>query len=301
MHRSMATAALVTSAVIWGFAFVAQRAGMQYVGPFTFNGIRFALGSLILIPLYIRFRTSALPQDQSVPRAHVWLAMGLAGIVLFVAANLQQVGLVYTTAGKAGFITGLYVVIVPLLGLVRGHRAGAFVWIGCLFAVAGLYLLSVVGAFSISLGDALVLGSALGWAIHVHIVGWLAQRERPLFVAIVQFGICALLSLFVAAFRESIQWTSIVDAGWMIAYAGILSVGVAYTLQVIGQRKVDPARAGIILSSEAVFAVLGGWLLLGETLTTRGLMGCALMLGGMILAQIRRRAVAPDTHKLGSS
>jgi len=299
-QRTTATTALVTSAVIWGFAFVAQRAGMRYIGPFTFNGIRFALGSLILVPLYVGFRRHGVPLDAPARKLHVWTAMGLAGVVLFVSANLQQTGLVYTTAGKAGFITGLYVVIVPLLGLFRRHRVGVFVWIGCAFAVIGLYLLSVMGAFSIALGDALVLGSALGWAIHVHIVGWLAQRARTLFVAILQFGICALLSFGVAIVREPILLASILEAGWMIAYAGILSVGVAYTLQVIGQRNVDPARASIILSSEAVFAVLGGWIVLGETLSSRGLIGCALMLGGMILAQIRPREPRQGSHGLGS-
>ena len=279
--------ALLLSAVIWGFAFVAQRAGMEFVGPFTFNGLRFALGGLVLIPFVGTLRRNTSAASQAAPSYRLWIAIGLAGLVLFVSANLQQIGLVYTTAGKAGFITGLYVVIVPLLGLLRRHRVSAFVWAGCGLAAGGLYLLSVVGVFSISAGDALVLGSSLGWAIHVHIVGWLAQRSHPLRVAILQFIICSALSLAVAGFIETIRVSEILRAGWMIAYAGVLSVGVAYTLQVVGQRRVDPARAGIILSLEAVFAVVGGWSLLGETLSTRGLVGCALMLAGMILAQIR--------------
>lgn len=281
---------LLLSAVIWGFAFVAQRAGMEFVGPFTFNGIRFALGGLVLIPLYLMLRRNASAPRQSAPSQHCWIAIGLAGLILFVSANLQQIGLVYTTAGKAGFITGLYVVIVPLLGLLRRHRVSAFVWAGCGLAAVGMYLLSVVGVFSIAPGDALVLGSAFGWAVHVHIVGWLAQQMHPLRVAIWQFVICAVLSLAVAMFAERIRIDEILQAGWMIAYAGVLSVGVAYTLQVVGQRRVDAARAGIILSLEAVFAVIGGWMLLGETLSTRGLIGCALMLGGMILAQVRVQA-----------
>lgn len=281
------TLTLLLSAVIWGFAFVAQRASMEFVGPFTFNGIRFALGGLVLIPLAVILRRNEPEPIQSAPSHHQRLAIGLSGLVLFVSANLQQIGLVYTTAGKAGFITGLYVVIVPLLGLFRRHRVSAFVWAGCGLAAGGLYLLSVVGVFSIAAGDALVLGSALGWAVHVHIVGWLAQRSHPLRVALLQFAICAVLSLGVAGFTETIQIAEILQAGWMIAYAGILSVGVAYTLQVVGQRRVDPARAGIILSLEAIFAVIGGWTLLGETLSPRGLIGCALMLGGMMLAQVR--------------
>ena len=280
---------MLLSAVIWGLAFVAQRASMEFVGPFTFTGIRFALGGLVLIPWVIGLRRKEPKLIQVAASRHGWIAVGLAGLVLFVSANLQQIGLVYTTAGKAGFITGLYVVIVPLLGLFRRHRVSAFVWGGCILAAAGMYLLSVVGSFSISLGDALVLGSALGWAVHVHLVGWMAQRMHPLRVAVGQFAICAVLSLVVAVLTETIQLSEILKAGWMIAYAGVLSVGVAYTLQVFGQQRIDPARAGIILSLEAVFAVIGGWMLLGETLSPRGIVGCALMLSGMMLAQVRAR------------
>jgi len=284
------TLTLLLSAVIWGFAFVAQRAGMEFVGPFTFNGIRFALGGLVLIPWVLRLRAKGSEVAQLAPSLHRWIAVGLAGLVLFVSANLQQIGLVHTTAGKAGFITGLYVVIVPLLGLFWRHRVSAFVWAGCILAAGGMYLLSVVGAFSISLGDALVLAGALGWAIHVYLVGWLAQRMHPLRVAILQFVICSALSLAVAVLTETIRLPDILSAGWMIAYAGILSVGVAYTLQVVGQQRVDPAQASVILSLEAVFAVIGGWILLGETLSTRGLIGCALMLAGMMLAQVRTQS-----------
>ena len=269
---------------------MAQRASMEFVGPFTFNSIRFALGGLVLIPWVLGLRRGESQPRHVAPAGHLWMALGLSGVVLFVSANLQQIGLVYTTAGKAGFITGLYVVIVPLLGLFLRHRVSAFVWAGCVLAAAGTYLLSVVGDFSISLGDALVLGSSLGWAIHVHLVGWMAQRIHPLRVAVWQFAICSLLSLGVAAFMETIRLSEIFQAGWMLAYAGILSVGVAYTLQVVGQRRIDPARAGIILSLEAVFAVIGGWTLLGETLSTQGAIGCTLMLGGMMLAQIRAQS-----------
>ena len=205
--------------------------------------------------------------------------------MLFAAASLQQIGIVTTSAGKAGFITGLYVVLVPLLGLFRGHRAGKWVWLGSVSAAAGLYFLSIAGALRIEAGDALLLGSALGWAIHVHLVGWLAACVRPVVVAVFQFTVCGLLSLGVALIREPIVWQSILSAGWAILYAGILSSGVAYTLQVVGQRRIAPASAGIILSMESVFAVVGGYLLLSESLSARALLGCALMLVGMILAQ----------------
>jgi len=294
-------AALLLSAVIWGFAFVAQRASMEFVGPFTFSAIRFALGGLVLIPATLLFRGNTAVPREVAPSRHLWIAIGLAGAVLFVSVNLQQIGLMYTTAGKAGFITGLYVVMVPLLGLLRRHRVGGFVWAGCVFAASGLYLLSVTGAISISGGDALVLGSAIGWAIHVHLVGWLANKMHPLRVAVLQFAICAVLSLVVAVLTETIQLSEILKAGWMIAYAGVLSVGVAYTLQVVGQQRIDPARAGIILSLEAVFAVIGGWTLLGETLSPRGLIGCALMLSGMMLAQVRSQTRAISDRAESSS
>jgi drug/metabolite transporter (DMT)-like permease len=283
---------LLLAAVIWGFAFVAQRAGMRFLGPFTFNGLRFALGTLVLLPWLAATRGRFSAPTDSDSRGQRRLMLGLAGIVLFASANLQQAGLVETTAGKAGFITGLYVVIVPLLGILRRHRVSAFVWGGCGLSVVGLYLLSVTGTFSISSGDALVLAGAVGWAVHVHVVDWLAARVPPIRIAALQFSICAVLSLVVGGATETVTLSAIRDAGWMIVYAGVLSVGVAYTLQVVGQRRVDPARAGVILSLEAAFAVLGGWIVLGETLSLRGGIGCTLMLAGMMLAQLRRRSAS---------
>jgi len=282
-HRVSVLQLLVASA-IWGFAFVAQRAGMEHVGPFTFNGVRFLLGSAVLVP-FLLLRRRAVPPE---PRVDGTVSgTVLAGVVLFASASLQQTGIVHTTAGKAGFITGLYVVIVPLLGLLRRQRIGLAVWIGAALAVGGLYLLSVTGRFAIGLGDGLVLASALGWAVHVHVIGWLAGRVRPLRVAAVQFAICGALSLVGALLVETVAVEDVLRAGIPILYAGLLSTGVAYTLQVVGQRRVDPSRAGILLSLEGAFAVLGGWLLLGETMTARMLAGCALMLLGMIASQAR--------------
>jgi len=284
-ERILGKVSLLLSAVIWGFAFVAQRAGMQFIGPFTFNGLRFGLGTLVLLPWLMSSRRHACAERNSIIRRRVRAGLTLAGAVLFVAATCQQIGLVHTTAGKAGFITGLYVVIVPLLGLLRRHAVRSWVWAGCGLSVAGLYLLSVVSIFSLSAGDAWVLAGAFGWAVHVHVVEWLVQRTRPVVIAVTQFAMCAALSLIAAGFRETIRLDAVMRAGWPIAYAGVLSVGVAYTLQIVGQRHVAPARAGIILSLESVFAVLGGWWILGETLSLRGAFGCALMLTGMILTQ----------------
>jgi drug/metabolite transporter (DMT)-like permease len=286
---SLPSVLLALASVIWGFAFVAQRAGMDHVGPFLFNGVRFLLGAMILLPVLaiVRRRRAPIPSVAITPLGAV-VGCTLAGLVLFGAVSLQQIGIVHTTAGKAGFITGLYVMIIPLLGLLRGQRIRWTVWLGVLCAAAGLYLLSIRGALGIEFGDGLVLVGAFGWAVHVQVIGWLAERVRPLAIAVVQFTICGLISLIVGLATETATLGGLSGAAWPIAYAGILSTGVAYTLQIVGQRRVDPTRAGIIFSMEAVFAVLGGWLLLGEAMTARMLGGCALMLAAMVLAQLRR-------------
>ena len=281
-------AILLLTALIWGFAFVAQRAGMAYVEPFTFNGVRFALGTLSLLPLLLmqRGQGQRLGSRQLKPTAKT-IALGgvLAGSVLFVAASLQQIGLVYTTAGKAGFITGLYVVIVPLLGLFLKQRPGAGTWIGAVLAVFGLYLLSVSEQLTIDPGDFLEILGAFFWAAHVLIIGWFSTRISALQLAALQFAICSVLSLATAALTETILLSGIFQAAIPIIYGGFFSVGIAYTLQVVGQRGAQPSHAAIILSLEAVFGALGGWLILRETLSARGLIGCTLMFAAMLLSQ----------------
>lgn len=279
-----ASGLLLLAAAIWGFAFVAQRAGMDHVGPFLFNGIRFLLGSLVLVPFLLR-RRAKRPMDR-----RTVLGLLAAGLVLTLAANLQQVGLVSTTAGKAGFLTGLYVVLVPLLGLLRGQRLRLATALAVPLSAAGLYLLSVTGALRIAPGDGWILLGALVWAVHVQLIDWLVGRSDALVIAVSQFAICGALSLLVSFATETTSLGDIAAAGWSIAYAGVLSVGIAYTLQVVGQRHVEPSRAGVVLSLEGVFAALGGWVVLGERLSTRSLVGCGLMLAAMILAQARLRA-----------
>ena len=282
-------ALLLLTAVIWGFAFVAQRVGMDYVGPFTFNGIRFALGSLVLIPFVLRndteIRRTTHPEENNGLKMMI-LGGGAAGLALFSGASLQQVGLVYTTAGKAGFITGLYVVIVPLLGLFFRQRTNAGTWIGGVFAAVGLYFLSITQAMTISLGDFLELAGAFCWAGHVLIIGRLSRCMYPLKLALVQFAACSVLSLITAAIFEVMTLASISQAAVPLLYGGALSVGIAYTLQVVAQRKAHPAHAAILLSLESVFAAIGGWLILGETLSGRGMFGCVLMLTGMLISQL---------------
>jgi drug/metabolite transporter (DMT)-like permease len=280
---------LLLTAMIWGFAFVAQRVGMDYVGPFTFNGLRFALGCLVLLPLVVKSNGPAsLPESirPSLTRSQLIGGASLTGLALFAGASLQQVGLVYTTAGNAGFITGLYVVIVPLLGLFWRQRPGAGTWIGAFLAAAGLYLLSVTASFTIAFGDLLELFGAFFWAGHVLIIGWLSPRTSPVPLAFFQYAACSVLSLAAAVVFEKITVAGIAGAFVPILYGGALSVGVAYTLQIVAQQSAHPAHAAILLSLEAVFAALGGWVLLGERLSGRGMTGCALMLAGMLLSQL---------------
>jgi drug/metabolite transporter (DMT)-like permease len=283
-------ALLLLAAAIWGFAFVAQRAGMEHVGPFTFNAVRFALGALVMLP-FVRRGTAAAQEHEPLfpPKVSPVRGALLTGLALFAGASFQQVGIVYTTAGKAGFITGLYVVLVPLFGWVWGRRTGALAWLGAGAAVTGLYLLAVTEMASVGRGDLLVLASAFFWAFHVLLVGQFSARIGAVRLALVQYATCSVLSLTIAIVRESLSSAALAEAALPILYAGFFSVGLAYTLQVVAQRRAHPAHAAIILSLEAVFAVFGGWVILGEIVETRGLLGCGLMLVGMMLAQLDAR------------
>lgn len=277
------------SATIWGFAFVAQRMGMDHVGPFTFNGIRFLLGALVLVPLMVRDRRRPSVQHRRIDRVDfisVLLYGGLAGLAIFAGASLQQVGLVYTTAGKAGFITGLYVVIVPIMGLLWGQRTHVGTWCGALLAAVGMYLLSVNEDVTISFGDLLELIGAVLWACHIHLIGRFSPKVDALQLAFVQFMVCAGASLIVAVAVETAGMADIAAAALPIFYGGALSVGVAYTLQVVAQRHAHPAHAAILLSLEAVFAAVGGWLILDEAMSGRAMTGCLLMFAGMLISQL---------------
>jgi drug/metabolite transporter (DMT)-like permease len=321
LHNRTATSdvLLLLTATLWGFAFVAQRVGMDYIGPFTFNGIRFALGCFSLLPLILltdRFPASppALAHLAGEPHSRFTLVndacagghqgrfagivkaisnmatpllySGSAGVILFCGASLQQAGLVYTTAGKAAFITGLYVVLVPILGVFCGHRAAGGTWTGAILAAVGLYFLSVTEQLTLARGDLLVLIGAFFWAGHVLVLGWLSPKMNPLKLAFMQFAVCSLLSLVTAAFFEMVKVEAVLQAGIPILYGGLISVGVAYTLQVVAQRNANPAHAGILLSMESVFAALGGYFLLGEILSGRALFGCTLMFIGMLSSQL---------------
>lgn len=291
---------LLLTATIWGFAFVAQRMGMDFVGPFTYNGIRFALGSLSLIPLiiYTEKRDKNVQADSQRLSTRMLLISGmLVGVALFMGASLQQVGLVYTTAGKAGFITGLYVVIVPIMGIFWRQKSDLGTWTGAFLAAIGLYFLSVTEEFTVSFGDFLEIAGAFFWAGHVLVIGWLSPRTDAIKLACIQFAACSVLSMCVGIAVETISLEGIIKCTVPILYGGFCSVGIAYTLQVVAQKDAKPAHAAIILCMESPFAALGGWMILGETMTMRGFFGCGLMLLGMLLSQLYPFLVRAVTNK----
>lgn len=282
-----ATLILLTAAAIWGLAFVAQRVGMDHLGPFTFNGIRFALGGLSLLPLIWFFRRQP-PVAPPAGRLPVLPTGVIAGLILFTAASLQQVGILDTTAGKAAFITCLYIVLVPLAGLLMKRRISRSVWLGCGLSLAGLYLLCIREDFTIGQGDLLELIGALFWTVHILYIDQVSRRVDTLKLAAIQFATCSVLSAVVAVATETAASAeAVLAAAVPLLYGGFGSVGVAYTLQIIGQKNASPAHAALVLSLETVFAAVGGFLILNEILGSRELAGCALMLAGMLLSQYK--------------
>lgn len=291
-HKTLLTdSLLLTTAAIWGLAFVAQRVGMDHIGPFTYNGIRFLLGAATLVP--VLWWTGGNRPVAVARRPGGWRDGLLAGGVLFLAASLQQIGLVYTTAGNAGFITGLYVVLVPLLGMGRRQRVGAWRWLAVLLAVSGIYLLSVQEGLRVNPGDLYVMGSALFFAVHVQVIDTVSRRSSALRLSVAQYGVVGVLSLLVGLLSEPLVRGGLAAATPAILYGGLGSISVAYTLQTLAQRRAEPSHAAILLSLEGAFAALGGWLILGELLGGRGLLGSLLVLGGMLLSQLAGRRRSP--------
>lgn len=286
---------MLVTAMIWGAAFVAQRLGMDAIGPFLFSGLRFCIGALVLLPLVLR-RGQAAPQ----PFNRGLLLGGLAlGIALTIGINLQQVGLLFTSVTNSGFITGLYVIIVPVLGLLFGHRTGLGTWLGAGLAVLGMFLLSVGDNFHVAQGDWLQLAGALVWGVHVLLVGYFASRYDPVRLACLQFAVCGVISLATALIFEDVHLASIIQAGPALLYGGIVAVGIGYTLQVVAQKHAIASHAAIILSLEAVFAAIAGALFLGESLHLRGYLGCALMLAGMLVAQLWPQKAVAEARTAG--
>lgn len=284
-HALRADLLMLLTALIWGTGFVAQTAGMDHIGPYLFSGLRFALGSLCLIPLILRnAKTARVPEpllNRGMLRAGI-----IMGLALALGINLQQVGLLFTSVTNSGFITGLYVIVVPLLGLLLGHKTGLGTWLGCLLAVVGMCLLSIGDNFHVASGDWLQLIGAFVWGGHVVLVSLFASRHDPIRLAFLQFATCSVVSLLLAVLFEPIALNAIIDAGPALLYGGIVAVGVGYTLQVVAQKHAIASHAAIILSLEAVFAAIAGAWILGEALQLRGYIGCGLMLAGMLLAQL---------------
>ncbi len=279
---------LLTAAVIWGFAFSVQvEAAQKGVGSFAFIGTRFVIGGMTLIPIVFLLERNKNPH----PFVRHTLLPGMgAGVFLFVASALQQLGIhLSQSAGKASFITGLYIVLVPILSLVLFRKkAGLTVWLGALCAVVGLYLLGVTRGEGIAFGDVLVLIGAFFWAGHILWIDRFIERANPIRFSMVQFFICGILGLCAALLVEDVTLASLFASKWEILYAGVLSSGIAFTCQVVGQRGVDPTVAAMILSLESVFGALGGLLLNGERLSARAWIGCALMFAGILLSQVKK-------------
>jgi drug/metabolite transporter (DMT)-like permease len=292
-RRLWADLALLLVAFIWGGAFVVQRVAAAEIQAYTFNGIRFLLGTLVILPFaFIRagsrggyraigWKTGGLMPGKYLP------GVAFAGLLLGSGAAFQQVGLIYTTASNAGFITGLYVVFLPIFLTFGGRRKvpRPAIWMAAFLSAFGLYFLSTGGQFQLNRGDILVMISSAFWAFHVILIGWLVQRVEVMQIAAGQYIVCGLVSLSLGLYLEPEALKPVVNNWWLLAYMGVVSVGLGYTLQAVGQRVAPPADTAIILSMEAVFAALGGWLFLGERLTPLQLFGCGVILLGMLLAQ----------------
>lgn len=292
---------LFLTALIWGVAFVAQSVGMDYVGAFTFSFSRCIIGGIVLIPCiwFLNRKKEGSKEDprERDPRKErrVCVTGGICcGMALFLASNLQQFGIKYTTVGKAGFITALYIILVPVLGLFMRKRVQGKVWGSVVLAVAGLYLLCITDGFSLGVGDLLVLLCALMFSVHILVIDYFSPRTDGVKMSCIQFFVCGILSGIAMLIFEKPSLDAILHAWMPILYAGVLSCGVAYTLQIVGQKDMDPTVAALILSLESVVSVLAGWVLLGESMSLRELSGCGLMFAAIILAQL------PGSKEAGS-
>ena len=283
---------LVLTAFIWGTAFVAQSVGMDYLGPFTFNGVRSLIGGVALLPciwLFQKGKGKATEKPSRGARKEL-IAGGIAcGLLLFAASSLQQIGIQYTTAGKAGFITAFYIVIVPVLGIFLHKKISGKVWGAVAIALAGLYFLCITEKFAVGKGDILIFLCALVFSIHILVIDYFSPKVDGVKMSCIQFFVCGIVSLPPMFFKETPKIGAMVEGWAPLLYAGVLSCGVAYTLQIIGQKNVNPAVASLILSLESCFSVLAGWMVLGEKLSVRESVGCVLMFAAIILAQLPDR------------
>ena len=285
--------AILVATVIWGSAFIAQSVGMDYIGPFTFQTMRSVLAVPFLIVVIFLIEQNPAKSIEKWMQPELWKAGLPCGIALFIAAGLQQMGIVHTAAGKAGFITAMYIVLVPILGIFLHKKPPITSWIGVVLAVIGLYLLSCVGVSQVNIGDVYLLGCALGYAVQITLVDQMGSAVDGLRLNCVQSLFCGIFSGTVMFLTEEPVLSNILACWIPLVYAGIFSLGIAFSLQIIGQQHLEPTPAALIMSLESVFAVLFGWLLLHERMSAAELSGCVLVFIAVILSQV---PVKKKTH-----
>ncbi|MCI9359952.1 MAG: DMT family transporter [Hungatella sp.] len=315
MKRMYSNLMLGLAAFIWGVAFVAQSVGMEYVGPFTFNAVRFLIGGVVLIPcIYLKslppirrhqFRdagrlkalfqggrhSASQKRKQQKNSNRIGITGGICcGIALFAGSSLQQLGIMHTTVGKAGFITALYIVIVPVLGIFVKKKVGWTVWISVVIATIGMYLLCMTEGFHVGKGDLYLFFGAIAFSFHILVIDYFSPKTDGVFISCVQFFTAGVLAFLAMMFTEQPSLSSILKAWLPIGYAGVMSCGVAYTLQVVGQKNTDPTVAALILSLESAFSLLAGWVILGQKLSLKELFGCVLVFCAILLAQVPMKA-----------
>mgnify|MGYP002620002692 FL=1 len=281
---------LFLAAIIWGVAFVAQSVGMDYVGPFTFNCVRTLIGGIVLIPcIAILNRGKVKKKTDFTEKKRLLLGGICCGVALTTGSTLQQFGIMYTTVGKAGFITAFYIIIVPILGLFLGKKCGVSVWISVVIALAGLYFLCITDGFSIGKGDIYVFLGAIAFSIHILVIDYFTQFNDGVKMSCIQFFVCGILCFVPMMLFEHPEISMILLAWKPILYAGVMSCGVAYTLQIVGQKNMNPTVASLILSLESVTSVIAGFLVLHQNLSHRELIGCGLMFVAIVLAQLPQK------------
>lgn len=291
---------LLITAFIWGTAFVAQSEGMNYVGPFTYSAARTILGGLVLIPVILFFKAMGRKNGDTEHYSLKATVVGglLCGIVLCFSSSLQQIGISMTTAGKAGFISAIYIIAVPLVEFFIFRKRSFFVWICAFVALAGLYLLCVTEEMKINQGDVTVLYSAFGFTVHIMLIDHFNSKNADgMVMSCIQFFTAALFMTIAMFIFEQPDINSILDAKYTILYAGVMSSGVAFTLQILGQRHTDPTSASLIMCLESVFAALSGWLILNEFMSSREFIGCALVFAAVLLAQLKDRFAIKKTTR----
>ena len=289
-HRTANNLLLALTAFIWGSAFVAQSVGMDHVGPFTFNSIRSFMGGIVLLPVILILRRQSGRTNKNEKNGLLLWSGGICcGITLAAASSLQQIGLIYTSAGKAGFITAMYILIVPVMGIFIGKKAGMKTWIGVALAAAGMYFLCITDGFHIARGDFFVFLCAVIFSVHILLIDYFSPKTDGVALSCIQFFVCGILCAVPMLISERPKIAEIAGAWMPLAYAGVLSCGVGYTLQIVAQKNTDPTVASLILSLESVFSVLTGWVILGEKLSGRELFGCVLVFIAVILAQLPKK------------